>query len=140
MKKVVLKGGIYHALLSPMWAIKFLEKKGYKDIKTYTVEEMASGYDTLSKTSTTDNSFYQRDYVYFSEKELDGVKWCCLDKDDLIPYYTLISNREDKDLVEIAEQIPKDDIRIIEISDDVLYDIKEQHCEEVIVEKSRVWK
>ncbi|NCI19708.1 hypothetical protein EJM73_08730 [Clostridium botulinum] len=139
MKKVVLTGGLYNVLLSPMWAVKFLEKKGYKNINAYTVEEMASGYDVLCEMSATNNSFFQRNSVYFSEKDLNEVRWIDLRKSDLIPYYTLISNREDKDLIEIAEQIPNNDIKIVEIPDDVLYEIKEQHCEEVIVEKSRTW-
>lgn len=138
MKKVVLAGGLYHVLLSPMWAVKFLEKKGYKNINVYTVEEMASGYDTLCGMSSINNSFFQRDSIYFSEKSLNGVKWKDLEKGDLIPYDALISNREDKDLVEIATQIPNNDVKIVEIPDDVLYEIEKQHCKEVIVNYSHL--
>lgn len=142
MKKVVLKGGYGHdVLLSPKWAVKFLERKGYENIRMYAIEDHPSGYDTLSgRDAKCDNSYFQRDSIVYSEKRLNNVRWVDVKNKDLIPYEALISNREDEDLIAIAEQITGGDIKIVEIPDDIQYFIKEKNCEEVIQEKSRIWK
>lgn len=139
MKKVVLAGWFEQRLLSPYWAIKFLEKKGYKNVKAYQSWDSPSGYSEFESASDMD-SFFRHEYISYSEKDLEGVRECCVKDKDLIPYEKLIKNREDKDLIEIAEQVSDNDVKIMEIPDDVEYTIKEKNGFETIVEKHRVWK
>jgi len=64
------------------------------------------------------------------------------ESDKLIMEFGLLNNREDEILIQIAKEINnKKILKVIDIPDDVEYDIIENECcmSEYIAEKHRVW-
>lgn len=152
MKEVVIKKeGFKGALLSPYWIKEFYKRKGI-DIFIYYLK---SWDDSLYINVTNDLDFlikYEDEwdsFEYFSKdlgKEISFLNRDIYDIDGFV-YARLeteeYTNREDKDLIAIAKETnDKKKIKVIEIPDDVQYEILEYECAigEYIREISRTWE
>jgi len=148
MKQVVIKKEAFD-ILTPKWTHEYLLRKG---IKTYLYEiDWSDYYGTdyyrlIKNLDDVDNfDIYQIEYLtknigdILTKDEFINLE---LDEKDIIDYYEIFKNREDKDLVDIAKEIGDESIvKVVEIPDDVEYTIEENECSlcEYISEKHRVW-
>lgn len=151
MKEVVImKKGFGGILLSPYWIKEYYKRKG-KDIFIYYIK---SWDDSLYIDVTNDLDFlteHQNEwssFEYFNKdlgEEIEISNRDIYDVDGFVYAHLEIeeyTNREDKDLIAIAKEInDKKKIKVIEIPDDVQYEILEYECAigEYIREIAREW-
>lgn len=152
MKEVVIaKEGFGGALLSPYWIKEFYKRKGINIFIYYL------NWDDLSYINVTNDFDFliknQNDWSSFEYFNTDMGKEIILNNIEHIRdingyvYAWLEINedisREDKDLVAIAKEINnKNIIKVVEIPDDVEYEILDYECAigEYIREISRTWE
>ena len=146
MKKVAISP--CENLLNLYWLMEFLSRKG---IKVYPYKRLInSNYETIGYEKITNPDkddwnceswcrieLLSEDYgEKWSEEELDKLS------DKVVYHFDYLENREDKDLIDIANKINNEKkIKIFEIPDDVSYHIEECECAigEKIVENHREW-
>lgn len=144
MKQIVVNGGETHgSLLTPKWTIEYYKRKGI-ELYYYLAElfEDEFTYVLANPNELDDNTEIY--YGYYLTKNV-GEEITNLDdlQNDILFYeFDMFEDREDKDLIEIAKEINDTDlIKIVEIPDDVEYNVVQSECgfSEYVEEKHRVW-
>ncbi len=144
MKQVVINGGEVHGgLLTPKWTIKYYKRKGI-ELYYYLAELFEDDFTyVLTDANELDNNteIYHGYYLLKNVgEEIENITE--LDYSIMFNEYDMFENREDKVLIDIAEEINDEKlIKIIEIPDDVEYNIVQSNCgfREYVEEKHRVW-
>lgn len=144
MKKVVVNGGETHGeLLTPKWIIEYYRRKGI-ELFYYRAELFGDDfiYVLTDVNELDDNTEIY--YGYYLTKDIgeEFEKLDDLDDELLFDECNMFENREDKVLLDIAKEIDNEElIKIIEIPDDVQYNIVQSGCgfSEWVEEKHRVW-
>lgn len=144
MKKVVVNGGETHGeLLTPKWTIEYYRRKGI-ELLYYRAELFEDDfiYVLTDVKELDDNTEIY--YGYYLTKNIgeEFEKLDDLDDELLFDKYNMFEDREDKVLLDIAKEINNEElIKIIEIPDDVEYNIAQSDCgfSEWVEEKHRVW-
>lgn len=145
MKQIVVNGGETHGkLLTPKWVVEYYRRKGvelFVYIPELTIEDDYM-YELKDPNELDDNTC-----VYCPLYLLDNFGDIIEEITDemaqkVVDEYDMFNDREDKTLIGIAKEINNEDlIKIIEIPDNVEYDIVESDCgfDEWVEEKHRVW-
>lgn len=144
MKKVVVNGGETHGeLLTPKWIIEYYRRKGI-ELFYYRAELFGDDfiYVLTDVNELDDNTEIY--YGYYLTKDIgeEFEKLDDLDDELLFDECNMFEDREDKVLLDIAKEIDNEElIKIIEIPDDVEYNIVQSGCgfSEWVEEKHRVW-
>lgn len=144
MKKIVVNGGeMYGKLLTPKWTIEYYRRKGI-ELLYYRAELFEDDfiYVLTDVNELDDNTEIY--YGYYLTKNI-GEEFEKLDDLDYELFFdecNMFEDREDKVLLDIAKEINNEElIKIIEIPDDVEYNIVQSDCgfSEWVEEKHRVW-
>lgn len=148
MKKVVINGGGSRgALLTPKWTVEYLKRKGI-NVYTYIIEEHMNGdvefvHVDKDKYDYTVSNFYIMYLTQYLGKRISDTKENIRMVEECIFEDDLFEDREHAILVELANEINDEKIiRVIEIPEDVDYEIKDVgilSSKEYIVEKHRTW-
>ena len=145
MKQIVVNGGETHGgLLTPKWVVEYYKRKGielFVYIPELTIEDDYI-YELKDPNELDDNTC-----IYCGLYLLDNFGDIIEEITDEISHkvvneYDMFKDREDKILIDIAKEINNENlIKIIEIPDEVEYDVIRSDCgfSEWIEEKHRVW-
>ena len=145
MKQIVVNGGETHGgLLTPKWVVEYYKRKGielFVYIPELTIEDDYI-YELKDPNELDDNTC-----IYCELYLLDNFGDIIEEITDEISHkvvneYDMFKDREDKILIDIAKEINNENlIKIIEIPDEVEYDVIRSDCgfSEWIEEKHRVW-
>lgn len=144
MKQVVINGGETHGgLLTPKWTIEYYKRNGI-ELYYYLAELFEDDFTyVLTNANELDNNaeIYHGYYLLKNVgKEIENIYE--LDCSIMFDEYDMFKNREDKVLIDIAKEINDEKlIKIIEIPDDVEYNVVQSDCgfREYVEEKHRVW-
>lgn len=145
MKQIVVNGGeTYGRLLTPKWIVEYYKRKGvelFVYIPELTIEDDYM-YELKDPNELDDNTCVYCP-LYLLDNFGDIIEEITDEIAQKVVYsYDMFNDREDKTLISIAKEINNEDlIKIIEIPDDVEYDIVESDCGfgEWVEEKHRVW-
>lgn len=145
VKQVVINGGETHgSLLTPKWIVEYYKRKGI-DLYVYVGElsdEDGIVYKLKESKELNDNkeiyyAFYLTENVGTVIEEFNDEL-----ESKMIYEFDMFEDREDKILIDIAKEINNEKlIKIVEIPDDVEYDVIQYECgfSEYIAEKHRTW-
>lgn len=144
MKQIVVKGGETHGgLLTPKWVVEYYRRKGI-ELFVYIPEliEYDYIYELKDPNELDDNTC-----IYYPLYLLDNFGDIIEEITDeiaqkVVNEYDMFKDREDKTLIDIVKEINNENlVKIIEIPDDVEYDVAESDCgfSEWVEEKHRVW-
>lgn len=144
MKQVVINGGgIYGGLLTPKWTIEYYKRKGI-ELYYYLAELFEDDFTYVLTDANELDSNTEIYHGYYLLKnvgeEIENINE--LDYSIMFDEYDMFENREDKVLIDIAKEINNEKlIKIIEIPDDVEYNVVRSDCgfREYVEEKYRVW-
>jgi hypothetical protein len=152
MKQVVISTGWrqYGELLTPYWTAKYLKRKGI-EVFVYNQEvgledkweyELIKDVETLKYSIEMDCVSYSAKNIgeFLNEEEWDKIN---MFKNNIIEYDKLFLNREDEDLIFVANEIKNEEtIKVIDIPNDVKYKICNSRFREWIEEdiEVRKWK
>lgn len=144
MKQIVINGGeTYGSLLTPKWVVEYHKRKGIQ-LFYYLAElfedefiYVLTNVDELNNNTEIYHGFFLLKNVGEQITDFDTI-----DSNLILYEPDIFKNREDKILIDIAKEINDEKlIKIIEIPDDVEYDIVQSDCgfNEYIAEKHRIW-
>lgn len=142
-KKVVICGKKNYTccILPPKYIIRMVKKLH----PTFEMLDFVNAYEECRFTNLELDDFedkYNKEYYIVDKKNIDKQEDGCIFMDDEIELddFQKEINREDEELIKIAEEINNEDyLKIIEIPIDVKYDIKYKYGNEYIEEKHREW-
>ena len=145
MKQVVINGGgTYGSLLTPKWMVEYYRRKGI-DLYVYEwVDEYDNDYiaKIINPNELDDATEIYCPY-YLTENVGEVIEDFTEEIEfKMINVSDMFEDREDKVLIDIAREINNEKlIKIVEIPDDVEYDVVEFDCGfgEYIAEKHRTW-
>ena len=117
--------------------------KGYKKVYFYSQEFKDDNYKNIfyKKISGLNNS----PFMTLCVKKDYGEETQAIDKDDFLWSYNIHKNREDKDLIYVIETLGNKasgsfgKLKIVEIPDDVVYEIDDYDGMETVKEVHRSW-
>lgn len=144
MKQIVVNGANKHGgLLTPKWTVEYYKRKGI-NLFVYIPELIEDDYifELKDPNELDDNTcIYCELYLLDNfgdiiEEITDGIA------QKVVNEYDMFNDREDKRLIDIAKEINNEElIKIIEIPDDVEYEVVQSECgfSEWVEEKHRVW-
>lgn len=144
MKQIVVNRGETHGdLLTPKWVVEYYKRKGI-ELFVYIPELIEDDYiyELKDPNELDDNTcIYCQLYLLDNfgdiiEEITDGIA------QKVVNEYDMFNDREDKMLIDIAKEINNEElIKIIEIPDDVEYEVVQSECgfSEWVEEKHRVW-
>lgn len=144
MKQIVVNGGEMHGgLLTPKWAVEYYKRKGI-NLFVYIPELIEDDYiyELKDPNELDDNTciycglYLLDNFGDIIEEITDGIA------QKVVNEYDMFNDREDKMLIDIAKEINNEEsIKIIEIPDDVEYEVVQSECgfSEWVEEKHRVW-
>ena len=142
-KKVVICGkkNYTYCILPPKYMIRMVKKLH----PTFEMLDFVNTDEECRFTNLELDDFedkYNKEYYIVDKKNIDEQEDGCIFIDDEIELddFEKEINREDEELIKIAEEINNEDyLKIIEIPIDVKYDIKYKDGNEYIEEKHREW-
>lgn len=144
MKQIVVNGGETHGdLLTPKWVVEYYKRKGV-ELFVYIPELIEDDYiyELKDPNELDDNTciycplYLLDNFGDIIEEITDGIA------QKVVNEYDMFNDREDKMLIDIAKEINNEElIKIIEIPDDVEYEVVQSECgfSEWVEEKHRVW-
>lgn len=145
MKQIVVNGGETHGgLLTPKWVVEYYRRKGiklfvylheFKDDDNY-IYKLANANELDDNTCIYCPLYVTKSFGDTIENLTDEI---C---EYIIEDHDMFKDREDELLIGVAKEINnKELIKIIEIPDDVEYNIVESDCgfSEWVEEKHRIW-
>lgn len=144
MKQIVVNSRENHGdLLTPKWVVEYYKRKGI-ELFVYIPELIEDDYiyELKDPNELDDNTcIYCQLYLLDNfgdiiEEITDGIA------QKVVNEYDMFNDREDKMLIDIAKEINNEElIKIIEIPDDVEYEVVQSECgfSEWVEEKHRVW-
>lgn len=144
MKQIVVKSGETHGdLLTPKWVVEYYKRKGI-ELFVYIPELIEDDYiyELKDPNELDDNTciycplYLLDNFGDIIEEITDGIA------QKVVNEYDMFNDREDKMLIDIAKEINNEElIKIIEIPDDVEYEVVQSECgfSEWVEEKHRVW-
>ena len=144
MKQIVVNGGETHGgLLTPKWVVEYYRRKGI-ELFVYIPELIEDDYIYELKDP---NELDDNTCIYCSLYLLDNFGDIIEEITDeiaqkVVNEYDMFKDREDKTLIDIVKEINNENlVKIIEIPDDVEYDVLQSDCgfSEWVEEKHRVW-
>ena len=144
MKQIVVNGGETHGgLLTPKWVVEYYRRKGI-ELFVYIPELIEDNYIYELKDP---NELDDNTCIYCPLYLLDNFGNIIEEITDeiaqkVVNEYDTFKDREDKTLIDIVKEINNENlVKIIEIPDDVEYDVAESDCgfSEWVEEKHRVW-
>ena len=144
MKQIVVNGRETHGgLLTPKWVVEYYRRKGIK-LFVYIPELIEDDYIYELKDP---NELDDNTCIYCPLYLLDNFGDIIEEITDeiaqkVVNEYDMFKDREDKTLIGIAKEINNEElIKIIEIPDDVEYEVVQSECgfSEWVEEKHRVW-
>lgn len=144
MKQIVVNGGETHGgLLTPKWVVEYYRRKGI-ELFVYIPELIEDDYIYELKDP---NELDDNTCIYCPLYLLDNFGNIIEEITDeiaqkVVNEYDMFKDREDKTLIDIVKEINNENlVKIIEIPDDVEYDVAESDCgfSEWVEEKHRVW-
>lgn len=144
MKQIVVNGGETHGgLLTPKWVVEYYRRKGI-ELFVYIPELIEDDYIYELKDP---NELDDNTCIYCPLYLLDNFGDIIEEITDeiaqkVVNEYDMFKDREDKTLIDIVKEINNENlVKIIEIPDDVEYDVAESDCgfSEWVEEKHRVW-
>lgn len=144
MKQIVVNSRENHGdLLTPKWVVEYYKRKGI-ELFVYIPELIEDDYiyELKDPNELDDNTcIYCQLYLLDNfgdiiEEITDGIA------QKVVNEYDMFNDREDKMLIDIVKEINNEElIKIIEIPDDVEYEVVQSECgfSEWVEEKHRVW-
>ena len=144
MKQIVVNGGETHGgLLTPKWVVEYYRRKEI-ELFVYIPELIEDDYIYELKDP---NELDDNTCIYCPLYLLDNFGDIIEEITDeiaqkVVNEYDMFKDREDKTLIDIVKEINNENlVKIIEIPDDVEYDVAESDCgfREWVEEKHRVW-
>lgn len=144
MKQIVVNGRETHGvLLTPKWVVEYYKRKGI-ELFVYIPELIEDDYiyELKDPNELDDNTciycplYLLDNFGDIIEEITDGIA------QKVVNEYDMFNDREDKMLIDIAKEINNEElIKIIEIPDDVEYEVVQSECgfSEWVEEKHRVW-
>lgn len=146
MKQIVVNGGeTYGSLLTPKWVVEYYKRKGI-ELFYYLAELFEDGfiYELKDPNELDDNTCIYHGFYLLKNvgEEITKSDFEKVDFNLLLDEYNMFKDREDKILIDIVKEINNENlIKIIEVPDDVEYDVVQSNCgfSEWVEEKHRLW-
>lgn len=144
MKQIVVNGGeTYGSLLTPKWVVEYYKRKGI-ELFYYSAELFEEGfiYVLTNANKLDDNTEIYHGYYLLKNmgEEIKNIHE--IGVDIMLCSFDMFNDREDEILIDIVKEINNEElIKIIEIPDDVEYEVVQSDCgfSEYVEEKHRVW-
>lgn len=142
-KRVVICGSKNNTccILPPYYMIRMVKKlhPTFEMVDYMNVDEECRFTD-LSQSNFEEK--YNKEYYILDKNNIDyqDEHNIYIDKEIELDYFQEEINREDEELIKIAEEVNNDDyLKIVEIPQDVEYEVKYRNGKEYIEEKHREW-